>query len=47
MCDRLLDSSYSISKTIEIQEKSEIEIKRIDSEVDAKLKHLKNSIFIE
>jgi uncharacterized membrane protein len=42
MCDRLLDSSYSISKTIEIQKEAEIEIKRIDSEVAAKLKNLEN-----
>ena len=40
MCDHLLDLSYSISKTIEIQKEAEIEIKRIDSEVAAKLKHL-------
>jgi transcriptional regulator NrdR family protein len=40
MCDRLFDSSYSISKTIEIQKEAEIEIKRIDSEVAAKLKNL-------
>jgi hypothetical protein len=40
MCDRLLDSSYSIRKTKEIQKEAEIEIKRIDLEVAAKLKYL-------
>jgi hypothetical protein len=40
MCDRLFDSNYSISKIKQIQKEAEIEIKRIDSEVEEKLKQL-------
>jgi hypothetical protein len=41
LCDRLIGSEYSIQKTEQIQNDAEIDIKKVDSAVTAKLKELK------